>query len=205
MRRVSNPTGKGGFGDRPQDQWRAKLRRGEVTSRCTATSKRSGERCRFPATKGYGVCYWHGARGGNGNCRTPTSKRNLANKEVKRARLWAAAEVAHRIAANEIHPEARKALKDYISKIHPADEGRTADARSVVRWRDDGRSLARSADSARAYSASTVACADARFNGCVRVAGVNGRVVAHSRLEILKNLAFFWMGLDTGVVVSSSV
>jgi hypothetical protein len=124
MRRVSNPTGKGGFGDRPQDQWRAKLRRGEVTSRCTATSKRSGERCRFPATKGYGVCYWHGARGGNGNCRTPTSKRNLANKEVKRARLWAAAEVAHRIAANEIHPEARKALKDYISKIHPADEGR---------------------------------------------------------------------------------
>jgi hypothetical protein len=124
MRRVSNPTGKGGFGDRPQDQWRAKLRRGEVTSRCTATSKRSGERCRFPATKGYGVCYWHGARGGNGNCRTPTSKRNLANKEIKRARLWAEAEVARRIAANEIHPEAYEATKHFISRIHSADEAR---------------------------------------------------------------------------------
>jgi hypothetical protein len=122
--RVTNPTGRGGFGDRPQDQWRAKLARGEVTSRCTATSKRSGERCRFPATKGYGVCYWHGARGGYGKFRAPTSKRNLANKEIQRARLWAEAEVAQRVARNEIRPEVYGALKDIIGKIHPADEAR---------------------------------------------------------------------------------
>lgn len=123
--RVSNPTGKGGFGDRLQDQWRAKLERGELTSCCTATSKRSGKRCRFPATKGCGgVCYWHGARGGHGNFRPPTSKRNLANKEIKRAQLDAEAEVAQRTARNEIRPEAREALRTYIGKIHPADEGR---------------------------------------------------------------------------------
>jgi hypothetical protein len=115
--RVTNPTGRGGFGDRPQNQWRAKLARGEVTSRCTATSKRSGERCRFPATKGYGVCYWHGARGGYGKFRAPTSKRNLANKEIQRARLWAEAAVAQRVARNEIRPEVYGALKDIIGKI----------------------------------------------------------------------------------------
>jgi hypothetical protein len=112
------------------------LKRGEVTSRCTATSKRSGERCRFPATKGCGgVCYWHGANGGDNRKRVlPASRRHLANLEIKRARLWADAEVAQRIAANEIHPEARKALKDYIGRIHPADEGRALLA--LDRWFD---------------------------------------------------------------------
>jgi uncharacterized protein YjcR len=32
--------------------------------RCTATSKRSGGRCKRHATPGYEVCYYHGARGG---------------------------------------------------------------------------------------------------------------------------------------------
>jgi hypothetical protein len=43
--------------------------------RCTARSKRSGQRCRAPAVRGWRVCRMHGARGGapegerNGNYR----------------------------------------------------------------------------------------------------------------------------------------
>ena len=32
--------------------------------RCTARSKRSGQRCRAPAVRGWKVCRFHGARGG---------------------------------------------------------------------------------------------------------------------------------------------
>ena len=32
--------------------------------RCTAKSKRTGERCKAPAVRGYNVCRFHGARGG---------------------------------------------------------------------------------------------------------------------------------------------
>jgi len=32
--------------------------------RCHATAKRTGQRCRCAATKGWRVCYVHGARGG---------------------------------------------------------------------------------------------------------------------------------------------
>jgi hypothetical protein len=32
--------------------------------RCSATSKRTGERCRAPAVLGWTVCRFHGARGG---------------------------------------------------------------------------------------------------------------------------------------------
>jgi hypothetical protein len=32
--------------------------------RCTAKSKRTGERCKAPAVKGWNVCRFHGARGG---------------------------------------------------------------------------------------------------------------------------------------------
>ena len=31
---------------------------------CSATSKRSGERCKGPAVTGWNVCRFHGARGG---------------------------------------------------------------------------------------------------------------------------------------------
>jgi hypothetical protein len=43
-------------------------------SRCHATSKRSGKRCRSPAVKGYEVCRMHGAGGGapKGNRNTMT-------------------------------------------------------------------------------------------------------------------------------------
>lgn len=33
--------------------------------RCTANSKRTGERCKGPAVKGWSVCRFHGARGGH--------------------------------------------------------------------------------------------------------------------------------------------
>jgi hypothetical protein len=32
--------------------------------RCSATSKRTGERCKAPAVRGWNVCRFHGARGG---------------------------------------------------------------------------------------------------------------------------------------------
>jgi hypothetical protein len=48
---------------------------GHSAPRCTARSKRSGQRCRAPAVEGWRVCRMHGARGGapegerNGNYR----------------------------------------------------------------------------------------------------------------------------------------
>ena len=35
--------------------------------RCTATSKRTGQRCKAPAVRGWNVCRFHGARGGAPN------------------------------------------------------------------------------------------------------------------------------------------
>ena len=39
--------------------------------RCRATSKRTGERCKAPAVRGWTVCRFHGARGGG-----PKGERN---------------------------------------------------------------------------------------------------------------------------------
>jgi hypothetical protein len=36
----------------------------QAAPRCTAKSKRTGQRCRAPAVKGWKVCRMHGARGG---------------------------------------------------------------------------------------------------------------------------------------------
>ena len=43
--------------------------------RCSATSKRTRERCRAPAVRGWAVCRFHGARGG-----APEGKANGAYK-----------------------------------------------------------------------------------------------------------------------------
>jgi hypothetical protein len=43
--------------------------------RCTATSKRTGQRCKAPAVRGWQVCRFHGARGG-----APKGKANGAWK-----------------------------------------------------------------------------------------------------------------------------
>lgn len=42
------------------------LSRANAAPRCTAKSKRTGERCKCPAVKGWTVCRVHGARGGAG-------------------------------------------------------------------------------------------------------------------------------------------
>jgi hypothetical protein len=57
--------------------------------RCSATSKRTRERCKAPAVRGWSVCRFHGARGGG-----PRGKRNgmfkhglYTNEAVKERRL----------------------------------------------------------------------------------------------------------------------
>jgi len=51
------------------------MQKAHAAPRCTARSRRSGERCRSPAVRGWSVCRMHGARGGapegerNGNYR----------------------------------------------------------------------------------------------------------------------------------------
>jgi len=42
-----------------------------LSPRCSARSKRTGERCRAPAVRGWTVCRFHGAGGGG-----PRGKRN---------------------------------------------------------------------------------------------------------------------------------
>ena len=42
-----------------------------MSPRCSARSKRTGERCRAPAVRGWTVCRFHGAGGGG-----PKGKRN---------------------------------------------------------------------------------------------------------------------------------
>ena len=51
---------------------RAPLDKANNAPRCTARSKRSGQRCRAPAVSGWRVCRMHGARGG-----TPEGERGL--------------------------------------------------------------------------------------------------------------------------------
>lgn len=51
--------------------------------RCTATSKRSGQRCKAPAVRGWTVCRMHGARGGHG-----PGQANPAYKHGMRSQEW---------------------------------------------------------------------------------------------------------------------
>jgi hypothetical protein len=37
----------------------------QIAPRCSATSKRTRERCKAPAVTGWTVCRFHGARGGS--------------------------------------------------------------------------------------------------------------------------------------------
>jgi hypothetical protein len=67
--------------------------------RCTATSKRTRERCRAPAVTGCCVCRFHGARGGG-----PKGKRN---GRYKHGRFTAEA-IANRRAISELVRQARR-------------------------------------------------------------------------------------------------
>ncbi|WP_157440925.1 hypothetical protein [Aestuariivita boseongensis] len=59
------------------------MKSAHAAPRCTATSKRTGERCKGPAVKGWSVCRFHGARGGHGPGRA-----NPAYKHGMRSREW---------------------------------------------------------------------------------------------------------------------
>jgi hypothetical protein len=121
-----NPTGKGPLGNHPEHRWRALFACGKVVS-CSALSKRTGKRCCAPPVKGYGVCRNHGGWGGTGRFRPPTNMRHLGNKDLKRVRLAAEAEVKRRFATGERISELReaaRAIRPWIGKIHPADEAR---------------------------------------------------------------------------------
>ena len=41
------------------------MSKAHAAPRCTATSKRTGERCKGPAVRGWRVCRFHGAGGGH--------------------------------------------------------------------------------------------------------------------------------------------
>ena len=51
--------------------------------RCTARSKRTGERCGGPAVSGWSVCRFHGAGGGH-----PAGKDHPSWKHGMRSREW---------------------------------------------------------------------------------------------------------------------
>jgi hypothetical protein len=41
------------------------IRKAHAATRCNAMSKRTGERCKGPAVRGWAVCRFHGAAGGH--------------------------------------------------------------------------------------------------------------------------------------------
>jgi hypothetical protein len=51
--------------------------------RCTAMSKRTGERCKGPAVRGWRVCRFHGAGGGH-----PTGPKHPSWKHGIRSQEW---------------------------------------------------------------------------------------------------------------------
>lgn len=72
--------------------------------RCTATSKRTGQRCQSPAMRGWTVCRHHGARGGgpsgprNGNYKHGQyTKQAEAERRVTRDLIREARELADSI------------------------------------------------------------------------------------------------------------
>ena len=70
--------------------------------RCTATSKRTGQRCCAPAVRGWNVCRFHGARGG-----APKGPRNGAYKHG----LFTAAALSERREVGEVLRRAKAGLK----------------------------------------------------------------------------------------------
>ncbi len=69
--------------------------------RCRATSKRTGERCKAPAVRGWTVCRFHGARGGG-----PKGERN----GMYRHGLYTKEAAEERRLLRELLRQSRKAL-----------------------------------------------------------------------------------------------
>ena len=69
--------------------------------RCRATSKRTGQRCKAPAVRGWTVCRFHGARGGG-----PKGERN----GMYRHGLYTTETMEERRLLRELLRESQKAL-----------------------------------------------------------------------------------------------
>ncbi len=75
----------------------------QLSPRCTATSKRTGQRCRAPAVNGWTVCRFHGARGGG-----PKGQRNGMYKHG----LYTKESIQERRELSELLRQARQTLAD---------------------------------------------------------------------------------------------
>lgn len=73
----------------------------QKSPRCGATSKRTGERCKAPAVRGWTVCRFHGARGG-----APKGEQN----GMYRHGLYTKEAVEERRLLRELLRQSRKAL-----------------------------------------------------------------------------------------------
>jgi hypothetical protein len=69
--------------------------------RCSATSKRTRERCKAPAVRGWNVCRFHGARGG--------APKGEANDSYKHG-LHTQEAIAERRLLSELLRESRKTI-----------------------------------------------------------------------------------------------
>jgi hypothetical protein len=63
--------------------------------RCSATSKRTHQRCKAPAVRGWGVCRFHGARGG--------APKGHANGSYKHGLQTQEARVERRLLSELVH------------------------------------------------------------------------------------------------------
>jgi hypothetical protein len=75
------------------------MSKAHAAPRCTATSKRTGERCKGPAVTGWRVCRCHGAGGGH-----PAGKDHPSWRHGMRSREW----TDTRAEINELVREARE-------------------------------------------------------------------------------------------------
>jgi hypothetical protein len=88
--------------------------------RCTARTKRTKKRCKNPPSRGWTVCFLHGANSGRGNRTVARSIRVLNNKTIKAVRADARAQFA----AVKLHPETLKAYRAFAGRVYPPDEER---------------------------------------------------------------------------------
>ena len=76
----------------------------QLSPQCSATSKRTGKRCKAPAVKGWSVCRFHGAGGGG-----PKGERN----GMYRYGFYTKEAIQERQALSELLRRARQALADF--------------------------------------------------------------------------------------------